>query len=194
MGRGYNSIDRREKPNYTEEKERGRCLLLKIGYCRIVSESGHDAAYAALLALWQEETDRPFPRIACTERGKPYFVDEKLYFSISHTKHHAFCALSDVPVGIDAEEMDRVVNPSLAEKILSPGEYAQYLAARDKNKALLTFWVLKEAEAKCTGEGLRGYPNKTSFSLDDPRVQEMNGCLGAVIKENDGCFLIHTPT
>ena len=188
MGRGYNSIDRREKPNYTEEKERGRCLLLKIAGAKIQTNDGHIEAYALLRTLWREETGRPFPLIARTERGKPYFVDEKLYFSISHTKRNAFCALSDVPVGIDAEETDRVVNPALAEKILSPREYAQYLAANDKNKALLTFWVLKEAEAKCTGEGLRGYPNQTSFSLDDPRVKEMNGCLVAVIKENDNAF------
>ncbi len=188
MGRGYNSIDRREKPNYTEEKERGRCLLLKIAGAKIRTNDGHIEAYALLHTLWREETGRPFPLIARTERGKPYFVDEKLYFSISHTKRNAFCALSDVPIGIDAEEMDRVVNPSLAEKILSPGEYAQYLAANDKNKALLTFWVLKEASAKCTGEGLRVYPNQTSFSLDDPRVKEMNGCLVVVIKENDNAF------
>ena len=158
--------------------------MLKIAGAKILSGDGHTEAYALLRTLWQEETGRPFPQIACTDRGKPYFVDEKLFFSISHTKHHAFCVLSDVPVGIDAEETDRVVNPALAEKILSPGEYTQYLAANDKNKALLTFWVLKEASAKCTGEGLRVYPNQTSFSLDDPRVQEMNGCLVAVIKEN----------
>ncbi|MEI3093229.1 MAG: hypothetical protein V8T48_04715 [Oscillospiraceae bacterium] len=47
---------------------------------------------------------------------------------------------------------------------------------------MLTFWVLKEAQVKRTGDGLRGYPNKTDFSLDDPRVTEMDGCLVAVIE------------
>ena len=70
---------------------------------------------------------------------------------------------------------------SLADKILSPAERAEYDAAADKRRALLTFWVLKEAAAKCTGEGLRGYPNHTSFSLSDPRVTEQSGCLVAVI-------------
>ena len=70
----------------------------------------------------------------------------------------------------------------LAQKILSPGERAQFEAASDPRKALLTFWVLKEAAAKLSGEGLRGYPNKTNFSLDDPRVTEIDGCLVAVME------------
>ena len=71
----------------------------------------------------------------------------------------------------------------LADKILSPGEKARFDAAENKTRALLTFWVLKEAEAKRTGEGLRGYPNHTDFSLDDPRVTETEGCLVAVMED-----------
>ena len=144
--------------------------------------NGHVEAYALLRTLWRETTDRPFPQIAYAERGKPYFPGEKLHFSITHTKEYAFCALSDRPIGIDAEELERKINPTLAEKILSPGELRQYENAVDKNKALLTFWVLKEAEAKCTGEGIRIHPTHTDFSLTDDRVQEMMDCLVAVIE------------
>ena len=73
----------------------------------------------------------------------------------------------------------------LAEKILSPVERQQYDAAEDKALALLTFWVLKEARAKYTGEGLKGYPNHTEFMLTDPRVRQLQGCLVAVIEEED---------
>ncbi len=159
--------------------------MLEIAGVKVQNGNGHEEAYALLRTLWREISDKPFPKILRTAQGKPYFQEEAIHFSITHTKQHAFCALCDVPVGIDAEEIDRKVNPALAEKILSAGEYAQYLASEDKNRALLTFWVLKEAAAKCTGEGIRGYPNKTDFSLYDPRVTEMNGCLVAVIKEND---------
>ena len=75
------------------------------------------------------------------------------------------------------------MNLALAEKILSPAEKVRYNAATDKRRALLTFWVLKEAAAKCSGEGLRGYPNHTDFSPDDPRVTEIDGCLVAIIEE-----------
>jgi hypothetical protein len=43
--------------------------------------------------------------------------------------------------------------------------------------------VLKEAAAKLSGEGLRGYPNHTNFSLEDPRVTETDGCILAVMEE-----------
>lgn len=119
-----------------------------------------------------------------TERGKPYFADGSCHFSISHTKHHVFCTLSDRPVGIDAEEETRNIDLRLADKILSPQEKKQYDLAENKRLALLTFWVLKEAAAKCTGEGLRGYPNQTNFSLDDPRVVKIDGCFVAVIEED----------
>lgn len=125
----------------------------------------------------------PLPAIAVTERGKPYFPDSALHFSISHTKNHVFCAISERPIGIDAEELGRDINLQLAEKILSIPEKAQFHEAQDKRLALLTFWVLKEAQAKCTGEGLRGYPNHTNFSLTDPRVQTLDGCLVAIIEK-----------
>jgi phosphopantetheinyl transferase len=75
------------------------------------------------------------------------------------------------------------MNLKLAEKVLSPGEKLQFEAADNREKAFLTFWVLKEAEAKLTGEGLRIYPNHTNFSLDDPRVTELDGCIVAVMEE-----------
>ncbi len=167
------------------EKSEGGGGMLKIAGAEISGGDGHKAAYDLLEALFREETGRLLPKILRTDRGKPYFPEEKLHFSLTHTKKHAFCVLSDRPVGIDAEELDRKINRSLAEKILSAGELAQFSAAPDKNRALLTFWVLKEAAAKCTGEGLHGYPNQTDFLLTDPRVEERNGCLVAVIREGE---------
>ena len=148
----------------------------------IAPGEGHEAGRKLLEQMVREFTGQPMPPIAVTERGKPYFPGSDLHFSISHSKGHVFCALSHSPIGIDAEEADRPISSALAEKILSPGEYAQWQRAADPRKALLTFWVLKEARAKCTGEGLRGYPNDTNFSLDDPRVQQIGGCLVAVIE------------
>lgn len=89
--------------------------------------------------------------------------------------------LAEENIAVDAEELDRNIDLRLGEKILSPGEKAQFDAAADKRRALLTFWVLKEAAAKLSGEGLRGYPNKTDFSLTDGRVREIDGCLVAIM-------------
>lgn len=157
--------------------------MLRLLGQQLGEADGHTVAYQLLEKLWQEETGKPFPTIARTEKGKPYFLGEKLHFSITHTKTCAFCALSDRPVGIDAEPLTRKINPAHAQKLLSPEEYMQYENAADPNRALLTFWVLKEAEAKCTGEGIRIHPTHTTFSLTDARVQEMMDCLVAVIQE-----------
>ena len=146
---------------------------------------GHTAGRQLLQSMYEAATGNSMPPIAVASRGKPYFIDGSLHFSITHTPTHVFCALSDRPIGIDAEEADRNISLALAEKILSPGELRQYAAAADKRTALLTFWVLKEAQAKCSGEGLKGYPNTTNFSLDDPRVFYKDGCLVAVIEEEN---------
>ena len=152
-----------------------------IGYEPLNGRTGHNAGRALLKQLYATHIGGEMPEILVAQRGKPYFSTGSVHFSISHTKNHVFCVLADREVGIDAEELTRAVNPKLAEKILSPEELAQFQEATDQNRALLTFWVLKEAAIKRTGEGLRGYPNQTNFALNDPRVQEIAGCLVAVI-------------
>lgn len=139
--------------------------------------------HEAGLALLEELYGGPLPEIRRTQLGKPYFVGVPLHFSISHTKKHVFCTLSERPVGIDAEELDRDIDLALAEKLLSPAELSQFRQAADPRVALLTFWVLKEATGKCKGSGLQLWPNHTDFSLTDPRVQQTCGCLVAVIEE-----------
>lgn len=156
-----------------------------LACCALNGRTGHEAGRALLTRLYGEATGQPLPPIEVGAWGKPAFVDSDWYFSISHTKKHAFCVLEKENVAIDAEELNRRVNLSLAEKILSPTEKAQFDAAADKNRALLTFWVLKEASAKLSGRGLRGYPNDTAFSLNDPRVRELEGCLVAILTEGE---------
>ena len=163
--------------------------MLGLRWASIGPGEGHAAGRALLKEMVEGLTQDAMPEILVARRGKPYFAEGGLHFSISHTKGHVFCALSDRPIGIDAEELDRNISLELARKILSPGEFAQYEKAEDPRLALLTFWVLKEAQAKCGGEGLRGYPRDTAFSLDDPRVRTMDGCLVAVIeKEKEDAF------
>lgn len=162
--------------------------MLNIQSWALNGLSSRVAGQLLLKSMYDELIGGEMPPIARAPRGKPYFLTGSLHFSLTHTKNTVFCALSDIPVGIDAEELSRQVSPALAEKILSPTEYAQYAALdtdEAKNRALIHFWVLKEAEAKCSGLGLRGYPNHTAFSLDDPRVREMDGCLVAVICQED---------
>ena len=156
---------------------------MRLVWCKLEGQTGHEAGRQLLAEVYRAETGEDLPEIRLTDRGKPYFPGSPWHFSISHTRLHAFCVLSRNNVAIDAEELDRKINLKLAEKILSPMEKRQFDAAENKERALLTFWVLKEAAAKLSGEGLRGYPNHTNFSLEDPRVTELDGCILAVMEE-----------
>ena len=157
--------------------------MLCLACRKIENTTGHEAGRALLAQLYRQHTGEEMPPILLAHRGKPYWQDSALHFSISHTKHRVFCAISDRPIGIDAEEIDRDVNLKLADRILSPGERAQYDAAGNKRLALLKFWVLKEAQAKLTGEGIRLHPTHTDFSLDDPRITQIHGHFVAVMTE-----------
>lgn len=154
-----------------------------FAFCPLEGRSGHEAGYALLAQLYRQKTGGSLPPIRHTDRGKPYLENRAYHFSISHTPKHAFCVLARENIAVDAEELDRNIDLRLAEKILSPSEKARFDAASDKRRALLTLWVLKEAAAKLSGEGLRGYPNHTDFSPEDPRVREIDGCLVAILCE-----------
>ena len=154
-----------------------------LTYILLNGRSGHEAGRELLAELYRKATGENHPPIAVSPRGKPVFPGSPWHFSISHTKRHAFCAMAKCPVGIDAEETDRRINPKLAEKVLSPSEKFRFDRCSDKNDAFLRLWVLKEASVKLTGEGLKGYPNHTDFSPDDPRIQIIDGCYVAVLTE-----------
>lgn len=155
-------------------------MLLDYEACDV--RRGHETGRKLLQRLYEQYTDSQMPPILKTEQGKPYFADSPVHFSISHTKGLVFCVLSRKNVGMDAEPVDRPIDLRLAQKILSPGELARYEAADHKQAALLKLWVLKEAHAKLTGLGLRGYPNHTDFDPDDPRVRIIENCYVAILE------------
>ncbi len=158
---------------------------LYFAHQKLHGESGHVVGRQLLRQLYEAHVGGELPPICLTERGKPYFESGPWYFSVSHTKTHAFCVLASCPVGVDAEALNRQVNPILAEKALSPMEKQQYDEAADKNKALLTFWVLKEAAGKLSGRGVEIHPRHTGFMLTDSRVSEVDGCLVAILTQEN---------
>ncbi len=156
-------------------------MAIYMAWAALDGRSGHEVGRRLLAELYAAHVGGALPEILLGPMGKPYFAGSDWHFSISHTRGHAFCVLADGPVGLDAEEADRAINPAIAPKILSPGELARFRAAEDPRRALLTFWVLKEAQGKLSGQGLKWHPTHTDFTLPDSRVQEIAGCLVAVV-------------
>ena len=144
---------------------------------------GHEVGRELLARLYRQATGEELPPIAVTPRGKPYFPDGDWHFSISHTKHFAFCALSCHNIGLDAEEKGRAVSPAMVEKFTSEVEKSRL--GGDPQDAFLRLWVLKEANSKLTGRGMGNWLKDTDFDPFDPRLQEINGCYVAVLEDND---------
>lgn len=129
----------------------------------------HLAVRRCLQALYRTVYGAFMPPLEKSPSGQPLFSVPGCYCSLTHTRKAAFCALSDKPVGLDAEAEDRALSPGVAEKILAPEELAQYLASGEDAACPLSFWVLKEAYVKFTGQGLNGRPRAFAFDLSGAR-------------------------
>lgn len=90
------------------------------------------------------------------EEGAP-LLDNGRFISISDTKEHWACAMSDTPIGIDIEELSRRVRPSIVRKFHKDEQ--EYLAVlseggREWTEELFSIWTRKEAWSKYTRKGL----------------------------------------
>ena len=93
--------------------------------------------------------------------GKPFFelAGEQAFVSFSHTPSHVFCAISEsLDLGIDAEQVQREVNPKVLKRILSTQEQAQL-----SKEEPIKLWTIKEAAVKCLGTGLRTNLNEVQI-------------------------------
>lgn len=109
--------------------------------------ASHGSAFGvSLLAeAYKDYAGAPIPKIIKLLSGKPFVPAEpELHFSVSHSKTHVLCAISENPVGVDTET-HRFIKQSVIERLTTPGELA-----------CLTFfdiWVLRESLYKLTGKG-----------------------------------------
>lgn len=86
--------------------------------------------------------------------GKPYLRDSKLFFSLSHSRSFAACAVSDTPVGIDLEG-ERPMHEPVLRRCFSEQEQALIRRADRPDFAFIQLWTQKESYLKATGDGLR---------------------------------------
>lgn len=128
-------------------------FLVKIYAVPIGNCDRHRVARKLLESIYENLKGNAMPNICKDGNGKPYFSDNSLYFSLSYTANFCFCAVSDFPVGVDAE-MCREVKQALFQGVLSPNERRFIEESSDKQHTFMRFWTLKEAYVKYTGQGI----------------------------------------
>ncbi len=107
--------------------------------------------------------------ITISTNGKPYLKNhERLHFNVSHSGEWIVCALSDMPVGVDIEQVV-AVPPLMYRDHLAHEEYValRSLPPYKQNEYFFRLWTYKESYLKMTGEGLLN--NLTTIVLTPDR-------------------------
>lgn len=108
------------------------------------------------------------------EKGKPYFADIPLEFSLSHSGILWMCMVSQQPCGLDLQHVKECKFEEISRRLYLPEE--QHYVELWGLEGFFDIWVRKEAFAKCVGEGI--FANL-------PSVVNKTGDLYKEVKWND---------
>jgi len=106
------------------------------------------------------------------EFGKPYILNSKLSFNISHSEDQALVAVSQcTQLGVDIECWRELGNlEGLVKRNFSEAEKQQWLdvAIGEREATFFKIWTRKEAFIKATGRGLGMGVSTCGFNLQSP--------------------------
>ncbi len=156
--------------------------MLQVFAAPCTPRSGHETAWALLARAHDALCGGPMAETARRASGKPYFPDGRFEFSLSHARTIAACAVSDRPVGVDAEVF-RPLRPGLAARVLDEAELDWFTRQGGGDELLLTLWTCKEALVKRSGRGLQFRPKdaRLTFSGDAAAGFQHRRVWGGVI-------------
>ena len=90
--------------------------------------------------------------ICRTEKGKPFFVDVPVSFSISHSGMMWMCLFSSRPCGLDLQEVETDRDWEAISRRYYTEEERHYVELWGI-EGFYDIWVRKEAFGKCIGQG-----------------------------------------
>lgn len=99
--------------------------------------------------------------------GKPQLMEyPHIFHNISHTAGLAACAIGDVPMGLDVEEI-RPFSENIIRKVMSEQEKEQFYKLKGEEQTAFFFkiWTLKESYVKAGGWGITIPLTEFSFEL-----------------------------
>lgn len=88
-----------------------------------------------------------------TDRGKPFFVDIPVEFSLSHSGAMWMCMFSNQPCGLDLQVVEKDRDWQAVCKRRYTAEEQHYVDLWGV-EGFYEIWVRKEAFGKCTGSGI----------------------------------------
>jgi 4'-phosphopantetheinyl transferase len=150
--------------------------------------NGSETVYALLRTVFSSIYTSALPEIKKTPNGKPYFPGlPNVHFSLSHTRTHVLCAISDKPIGCDIEASTRNISSNALPYFACDTELEQFTP--------LDLWVLKESYTKLLGETFASIRRHlvsregSRIIFDNPNVSgklyEIDGCRAAVCSLGD---------
>lgn len=89
--------------------------------------------------------------IAKEDKGKPFFVDTPLGFSLTHSENLWMCMISQNPCGLDLQVVKPCNTEGIAKRNYTPEE--QHYVTLWGIDGFFDVWVRKEAFCKHTGQG-----------------------------------------
>ena len=103
--------------------------------------------------------------------GKPQALETQ--FNISHSGRYVVLSVSNEPVGVDIELLQRG-RRKIASKFFTLEENIQIDQSYDPDRTFTRLWTLKEAFLKCIGTSIGRNLRKTSINLNggDIRVEQ----------------------
>ena len=102
------------------------------------------------------------------EYGKPYIPGRNdLFFNLSHSGDYVMCAVSDLPIGCDVQEIENKDCRMIANRFFHPNEAR---AIGDDSLLFTRVWALKESFVKATGRGMSTELSSFTVIGDDGEV------------------------
>ena len=164
--------------------------IQKINQCNSPENAKQSLGVELLLcyAMNQEYGTNQFPLVYKRQgNGKPYFENNGVYFSLSHSGRYVACGVSNMPIGIDLQTHNNA-NKQTIEKVLTKNQLdmIKTMTPAKQKTAYFDFWTLKESVYKCTGEGSVRTPIDFEF-------HNAGGRLGITYKEYNLNYYIILP-
>lgn len=113
-----------------------------------------------------------------TPKGKPYFKDSDIYFSISHSKGLFAILVGKGPCGVDLQVATDCNYEKIAKRFFKERE-SRFVQIWGEY-GFFRLWTMREAFGKCTGQGF--YGEHPSYITEEDKYLEISICQGKPYK------------